>query len=151
MDPITLIVFSVFCLMTFTFFVIIRYGKSNRFLYFIIPLILWISISIYPSIQKVVGYPIEATNIEDQLYVSHIIGIDQKWIYFWLIDIKESYIPRAYKVVYTKEREKQAAEAKEKSSKGTPQGLTLEDTGSQNDSERTMSLYDFDKMKGVTK
>ncbi|MBI33531.1 MAG: hypothetical protein CMD98_06665 [Gammaproteobacteria bacterium] len=150
-NSIALVSLSIFLLMTFSLIVMIWYGRSNKLIYLVIPLVLWLSVSTYSTIQGLLGYPVLAKDIpEGNIYLSHTVGKDQEWLYFWLIDIN-TYVPKAYKIVYTEEGEKLLAEAKEKSGLGNPQGLKLQLGSSEQETEKQITIYNFNKLEGIIK
>jgi hypothetical protein len=89
------------------------------------------------------------------LYLDHLIGAQEQWIYIWAATVEDEYIPRSYKIPYTKEDEKKLNEAKERKEGGLPQAIKLKEDEAilfiGKRAEITLKLYDFDKMKGVTK
>jgi len=147
------LIIMIFILMSFSLFVMIRYGKESKWLYLFIPFILFLTLLTQPTIDKMLGYPIYTDEIKDELYISHIVGVNQEWIYIWSVDTSVSYIPRAYKIEYTLSKEKELAKAKVNQGQGRPQGITLkEDLHEEGErTEEALRLYDFDKMKGVRK
>ena len=150
-NSIALVSLSIFLLMTFSLIVMIWYGRSNKLIYLVIPLVLWLSVSTYSTIQGLLGYPVLAKDIpEGNIYLSHTVGKDQEWLYFWLIDIN-TYVPKAYKIVSTEEGEKLLAEAKEKSGLGNPQGLKLQLGSSEQETEKQITIYNFNKLEGIIK
>ena len=58
-------------------------------------------------------------------FLSYTIDSSQTWIYIWVID-PESSEPRAYKIPYTKEDEKELAEAKAKGEDGVATDLSVD-------------------------
>jgi hypothetical protein len=155
MDNVTLgILFTlIFVLMSFALFVMIRYGSGNKWLYFLTPFILWMALATYPTVQSALGYPIYTDHINDEIYLEHMVSIDQEWIYVWAFNPHDvAYIPRAYKIVYSEEDEKKLAEAKEKKGNGMPQGISFAERPEGVETEyETMKIYHFDKMEGVSK
>ncbi len=148
---IAVVAISIFLLMLFSLLVMIWYGRSNKAIWLVIPLILWLSVSTYSTIGGLLGYPVLAKDIGDgNLYITHVIGGEQKWIYFWVLDI-DTYIPKAYKIVYTKELEKKIAEAKKRAGLGFPQGLKFQTGSGLEETESTLQLYDFNKLEGTIK
>ena len=147
------LIIMIFILMAFSLFVMIRYGKESKWLYLLVPFILVLTLLTQPTIDKMLGYPIYTDEIKEELYISHIVGVEQKWIYIWSVDTSVSYIPRAYKIEYTLEKEKQLAKAKAAQGQGRPQGISLREArnGGEHETEEALRLYDFDKMKGVRK
>lgn len=143
---------SFFILSVFALLVTIKYAKKSKWIYMFIPFILALSVATGPAMERVMGYPIQVEDKSEQLYVAHMVGKEQKWIYIWAIDESISNVPRAYKIPYTKEDEEKIEKAKEKKEKGIPQGLVLPDeeqeTGNDDDS---LKLYDFNRMKGIQK
>jgi hypothetical protein len=149
------VVLSFFILIAFSLFITIKYSKHNKFLYFVIPLILILSSSTYKTIEDLLGYPTTSYVSVEQLYLDHLIGAQEQWIYIWAATVEDEYIPRSYKIPYTKEDEKKLNEAKERKEGGLPQAIKLKEDEAilfiGKRAEITLKLYDFDKMKGVTK
>ena len=80
-----------------------------------------------------------------------MVGLHKEWIYVWAIEHELSPEPRSYKIEYTKEREKQLAEAKQRQELGLPQGITLPSPSRSADQDDTLKLYNFNKLEGYEK
>ena len=155
-DAIKLVlVISLFLLMGFSLLVAIKYSRSNNWLYFMIPIILMLSISTKTGMDRIMGYPLIANTTEHHVYIHHMVGINKEWIYVWAIEHKISPEPRSYKIEYTKKREKQLAEAKQAQNQGIPQGILLppqlEGPESSESQDETLQLYNFNRLEGYEK
>ena len=91
-----------------------------------IPIVLILSMTVKNNIEDMLGYPTYKVLKHEQLYVSHLTGINKEFIYVWAIDKNVSWVPRAFKIDYTKENEKKLNDAKESQSAGIPIGVTIE-------------------------
>jgi len=144
---------SIFVLMSFSLFVAIRYGRVNKWTYIMIPVILVLSMTIKTSMEDMLGYPTKQIAPEEQLYLTHFVGIEKKWIYIWAIDRNISWEPRAFKIIYTKENEKALQDAKEQQEAGVPIGVAVEEPptiGGEKD-QQTVRVNVFNKFTGVQK
>ena len=145
---------SIFVLMVFSLAVSIRYGRVNKWTYIMIPFILFLTITLKTNFETILGYPTTKPGDKDQLFITHMVGIESKWIYIWAIDSKISWEPRSYKIPYTKETEKKLNEAKDKQGDGFPMMITLEPPpvggGNRND-YYTVDIRVFDKFTGQSK
>ena len=74
---------SIFVLMSFSLLVAIRYGKVNKWTYVLIPFILVLSMTVKTSIENMLGYPTKEVGSEQQLYLTHFVGVNKEWIYIW--------------------------------------------------------------------
>ena len=117
---------SIFILMGFSLLVSIRYGKLNKWTYIMIPVILALSVTVKISIEDMLGYPTKREITTEQLYLTHMVGINKEWIYIWAIDKQVSMVPRSYRIDYTKENEKQLNDAKNQASSGVPIGVIVD-------------------------
>jgi len=145
---------SIFILMGFSLLVSIRYGKLNKWTYIMIPVILALSITVKISIEDMLGYPTNRQVTKEQLYLTHMIGINKEWIYIWAIDKQVSMVPRSYRIDYTKENEKKLNEAKNQASSGVPMGVTIERPPislSDNQDQTRVRVDIYNKFTGVTK
>jgi hypothetical protein len=105
----------------------------------------------YIAIEDAMGYPTPSSNVSEQVYVSHIVGVNKEWIYVWSIELNVSNVPRAYRIVYTKENEKKLAEAKQRQGQGLTQGIVLPGTRRGSGTDKTLDVYNFNKLSGVNK
>lgn len=147
----TILTISIFVLMSFSLLTMIRYGKVNRWTYVMIPLILFLSMSVKTNIENMLGYPTNFNSKQEQVYITHLVGHEQKWIYIWAVDMSRSMEPRSYKIEYTKEREKKLSEAKQRQGQGLPQKMMLPEDSGNEFTEKTLKLWDFNKMEHITK
>ena len=151
-DTMTLWVTLSFIVVTsFSLFLLIYYSRRNKWLYLTIPIMLVTATLTYVAIEDAMGYPTPSSNVSEQVYVSHIIGINKEWIYVWSIELNVSTVPRAYRIVYTKENEKKLAEAKQRQAQGLTQGIVLPGTRKANGTDKTLDVYTFNKLSGVNK
>ena len=157
---------SIFILMGFSLLVSIRYGKLNKWTYIMIPVILALSVTVKISIEDMLGYPTKREITTEQLYLTHMVGINKEWIYIWAIDKQVSMVPRSYRIDYTKENEKQLndklelaraaykSDAKNQASSGVPIGVIVDtpptSLGEEN-SQHRVRVNIFNKFTGVTK
>jgi hypothetical protein len=145
---------SIFILMGFSLLVSIRYGKLNKWTYIMIPVILALSVTVKISIEDMLGYPTKREITTEQLYLTHMVGINKEWIYIWAIDKQVSMVPRSYRIDYTKENEKQLNDAKNQASSGVPIGVIVDtpptSLGEEN-SQHRVRVNIFNKFTGVTK
>jgi hypothetical protein len=148
----TVVTLSLFLMTAFSLFIMVYHGKQSWWLYLIIPVMLITATLSYVNIEKAMGYPTAVENTNEQMYVSHSVGVHKEWIYVWAIDYEVSTIPRAYRITYTKENEKKLAEAKQKQEQGLAQGIILPEAplGKQVKTA-TLQLYNFNKLAGVKK
>ena len=146
---------SIFVLMTFSLLVSIRYGKVNKWTYIMIPFILILSMTVKTSIEDMLGYPTKTILSNQQLYVTHMVGINKEWIYVWAIDKELSWEPRSYKMVYSKEAVKKLDEAKEQQGKGVPTGIKMEQLmfgdGTNDGEYYTLRIDVYNKFAGHSK
>ena len=145
---------SIFVLMTFSLLVSIRYGRVNKWTYVLIPFILFLSVTVKTSIEDMLGYPTNKIISEQQLYVTHMIGINKEWIYVWAIDRELSWEPRSYKIVYTKENKLKLEQAQQQQQTGVPVGIMMEAPmfgGGTDDDFYTLRIDVWDKFLGHTK
>jgi len=151
-DTMTLWVTLSFIVVTsFSLFLLIYYSRRNKWLYLTIPIMLVTATLTYVAIEDAMGYPTPSSNVSEQIYVSHIVGINKEWIYVWSIELNVSTVPRAYRIVYTKENEKKLAEAKQRQAQGLTQGIVLPGTRRAHGTDKTLDVYTFNKLSGVTK
>ena len=145
---------SIFILMGFSLLVSIRYGKLNKWTHIMIPVILALSVTVKISIEDMLGYPTKREITTEQLYLTHMVGINKEWIYIWAIDKQVSMVPRSYRIDYTKENEKQLNDAKNQASSGVPIGVIVDtpptSLGEEN-SQHRVRVNIFNKFTGVTK
>jgi hypothetical protein len=145
---------SIFVLMTFSLLVSIRYGKVNKWTYIMIPFILILSMTVKTSIEDMLGYPTNKVISKQQLYVTHMVGINKEWIYIWAIDRDISWEPRSYKIVYTKEDQQKLEEAKQQQQAGVPVGIMMEAPmlgGGTDHDTYSLQVEVYDKFLGHTK
>ena len=145
---------SIFVLMAFSLLVAIRYGRVNKWTYVLIPFILFLSVTVKTSIEDMLGYPTNKIISEQQLYVTHMIGINKEWIYVWAIDRELSWEPRSYKIVYTKENKLKLEQAQQQQQTGVPVGIKMDAPmfgGGQDDDYYTLHIDVWDKFWGHTK
>lgn len=145
---------SIFVLMTFSLLVSIRYGKVNKWTYIMIPFILILSMTVKTSIEDMLGYPTNKVISKQQLYVTHMVGINKEWIYIWAIDRDISWEPRSYKIVYTKEDQQKLEEAKQQQQAGVPVGIMMEAPmygGGTDYDTYSLQVEVYDKFLGHTK
>lgn len=153
----TMVVALLFLITFFSLFIMIQHSKQSPWLYLVIPVMAMTVILSYNTIEDAMGYPTPVENTNEQIYVSHVVGVHKEWIYVWAIDYKVSTIPRAYRITYTKENEKKLAEAKQKQEQGMAQGIILPESpmGKQVRPETlhsaSVQLYNFNKLAGVNK
>ena len=151
-DIMTLWVTLSFIVVTsFSLFLLIYYSRRNKWLYLTIPIMLATATLTYVAIEDAMGYPTPSSNVSEQVYVSHIVGINKEWIYVWSIELNVSTVPRAYRIVYTKENEKKLAEAKQRQGQGLTQGIVLPGTRRGSGTDKTLDVYNFNKLSGVNK
>tara|TARA_B100000809_G_C14910864_1_gene449764 strand:+ start:53 stop:553 length:501 start_codon:yes stop_codon:yes gene_type:complete len=148
----TILTISIFILMAFSLIVTIRYGRVNKWLYILIPVILFLSVSIKTNIESMLGYPTGVNYYSEQIYLSHIIGFEKKWIYVWTIDMKNVNLqPRAYKIKFTVENEKKLAEAKKGAKLGIPQGLKMPVNPLGGWTDQTLERVPVNRLQGINK
>ena len=154
-EQIMAITILMFVLSAFALFVFIRYAREQKLLYFLIPVILALSIYTYSGIQHILGNPVYAVFNKEFVYLAHMVDDEQKWIYIYVLGIDEDdRIPKSYKINFTIENEQSLSEAQKKSGEGVPQGLEFlkeGDNGDNLNTDDTLRLYDFNKLEGVTK
>ena len=80
---------------------------------------------VYNPLMDSLGFAVKLEQIEDNEFLSYTVDSSQTWIYIWVID-PESSEPRAYKIPYTKEDEKELAEAAQKGEDGLAQSLSVD-------------------------
>jgi hypothetical protein len=147
-----IITISFFIMTVFSLIVVIRYAGKNVGIYFLIPVMLFVSVYVDKNMERIMGYPVTVEDISgEKMYVHHMVSRDMNWIYIWTVDPNSGVAPRAYKIPYTPEDEKKMAEANDKKGKGLPQGIELPSEKNQGGDPIGIKLYDFNKMKGVTK
>jgi hypothetical protein len=154
-EQIMAITILMFVLSAFALFVFIRYAREQKLLYFLIPVILALSIYTYSGIQHILGNPVYAVFDKEFIYLAHVVDNEQKWIYIYVFGTEEDdRVPKSYKINFTTENEQALAEAQQKSGEGVPQGLEFlkeDSNASDGFTEDTLKLYDFNKLEGVTK
>ena len=79
----------------------------------------------YTPLMDSLGFAVKLDKIDDNEFLSYKVDSSQTWIYLWVID-PESSEPRAYKIPYTKEDEKELAEAAQKGEEGLAQSLSVD-------------------------
>ncbi len=143
---------SIFVLMSFSLLVAIRYGKVNKWTYVLIPFILVLSMTVKTSIENMLGYPTKEVGSEQQLYLTHFVGVNKEWIYIWAIDKEVTWEPRAFKIVYSKNNEKKLQDAKDQQGAGVPVGVTIEPPPLGGDtSKQTVRVNVYNKFTGAQK
>ena len=75
------------------------------------------------SVDRILGYPINATIKADSVYISHIESLDGESIYVWVVE-PGSAKPRAVSIPNTKNNKKQMQNAKDKSKEGIKQQMS---------------------------
>ena len=80
---------------------------------------------VYTPLMDSLGFAVKLEQIEDNELLSYTVDSSQTWIFIWVID-PESSEPRAYKIPYTKEDEKELAEATQKGEEGLAQSLSVD-------------------------
>ena len=80
---------------------------------------------VYTPLMDSLGFAVKLEQIEDNEFLSYTVDSSQTWIYIWVIE-PESSEPRAYKIPYTKEDEKELAEAAQKGEDGLAQSLSID-------------------------
>ena len=80
---------------------------------------------VYNPLMDSLGFAVKLEQIEDNELLSYTVDSSQTWIFIWVID-PESSEPRAYKIPYTKEDEKELAEATQKGEEGLAQSLSID-------------------------
>ena len=80
---------------------------------------------VYTPLMDSLGFAVKLEQIEDNELLSYTVDSSQTWIFIWVID-PESSEPRAYKIPYTKEDEKELAKATQKGEEGLAQSLSID-------------------------
>ena len=140
-----------FMITAFSLFIMVSHSEHSWWLYLVIPIMLMMATLSFVAVEKAMGYPTPTENTNEQVYVSHKVGVHKEWIYVWAIDYDVATIPRAYRITYTKENEKKLAEAKQKQEQGLTQGIMLPNQPKGKVTDNTLKLYNFNKLSGVNK
>ena len=98
--------------------------KSLKISIFMIFLSITTPLALYKPFVDSLGFPVFSSTDSKQEFITYLTSADQEWIYLWIMDTDSSE-PRAYKIPYTKEAEKELAEAKEKVEEGVQQGIEI--------------------------
>ena len=80
---------------------------------------------VYTPLMDSLGFAVKLEKIDNNELLSYTVDAEQTWIFVWVID-PESSEPRAYKIPYTKEDEKELAEATQKGEEGLAQSLSID-------------------------
>ena len=80
---------------------------------------------VYNPLMDSLGFAVKLEKIDNNELLSYTVDAEQTWIFVWVID-PESSEPRAYKIPYTKEDEKELAEATQKGEEGLAQSLSID-------------------------
>ena len=80
---------------------------------------------VYTPLMDSLGFAVKLERIDNNELLSYTVDAEQTWIFVWVID-PESSEPRAYKIPYTKEDEKELAEATQKGEEGLAQSLSVD-------------------------
>ena len=95
-----ILVFGLVALSTVCLWLLIEQRKSWRFLVWFIPVLLILSTSTYYTYTSILGYPKVAIP-KKGMYLKHHIA-EPYWIYLWVLG--RDNVPRAYQIVYSKEK-----------------------------------------------
>ena len=82
-------------------------------------------IYVYDPLMDSLGFAVKLEKVDNVEFLYYTVDSSQTWIYLWVID-DESGEPRAYKIPYTKEDEKELSKASQKGQEGVPQGLSID-------------------------
>ena len=116
----------------------------------LIPIVLGSTAISYTTIQRLLGYPIEKTLIDESFYLYHIESIDSKYIFVWLIEPGDLN-QRALVFANTDDNRKQAEKAKQAQGEGKSQALKNAPTGNGQTSNAEFEMYNFNPMQHTFK
>lgn len=88
------IILSVVCL-----WILIERRKEPKFLVWFIPVLLVLVASTYFTYTAVLGFPKFGNPKVGGIYLTHLID-EPNWVYIWML---EKGVPRAYKIIYSRE------------------------------------------------
>jgi len=114
---------SLFFLACVVLWFAIKNHRNALLLGLVIPLTLATVVISYMSVDRILGYPINATIKADSVYISHIESLDGESIYVWVVE-PGSAKPRAVSIANTKNNKKQMQDAKDKSKEGIKQQMS---------------------------
>ena len=89
-----LIILSVVCL-----WILIERRKEPKFLVWFIPVLLILVTSTYFTYTAVLGFPKFGDPKVGGIYLTHLVD-EPNWVYLWML---EKGVPRAYKIIYSRE------------------------------------------------
>jgi len=110
-----ILVFGLVTLSTVCLWLLIEQRKSWRFLVWFIPVLLILSASTYYTYTSILGYPKVAIP-KKGMYLKHHIA-EPYWIYLWVLG--KDNVPRAYQIVYSKEKHNSLEGVKKKAEEGS--------------------------------
>ncbi len=113
---------SLFFLACVVLWFAIKNHRNALLLGLVIPLTLATVVISYMSVDKILGYPINALIKPDSVYLSHLESPDGESIYVWIIE-PGSAKPRAVSIPNSKNNKKQMQDAKNKTEEGVPQQM----------------------------
>lgn len=113
---------SMFFLACVVLWFAIKNHRNALLLGLVIPLTLATVVISYMSVDRILGYPINATIKPDSVYLSHLESPDSKSIYVWIVE-PGSDKPRAVTILNTKNNKKQMQDAKNKTEEGIKQQM----------------------------
>ena len=101
--------------------VAIKNYKNFIITFFIIPLTLVSVITSYTTVQRLLGYPVQAIIPDESVYITHLTG--GEFIYVWAFPPGADQ-PRAYSIPNTEQNKKAMEEAAEGQEQGRGQQIS---------------------------
>ena len=112
---IVILVFGLVALSAVCLWLLIEQRKSWRFLVWFIPVLLILSSSTYYTYTSILGYAKVAIP-KRGMYLKHHIA-EPYWIYLWVLG--RDNVPRAYQIVYSKDKHNALEGVKKKAEEGS--------------------------------
>lgn len=112
----TFLIFAWVVLLSIVLWDLIQKGQNKGYLFVMIPVSLFLTVTTYITINSMLGYPTKDIKETKFMLIASAVQ-EPDWIYYWVIHKGEKE-PRVYKFPYTKKNHEKQQETQQKQSGG---------------------------------